>query len=123
MSDTSKYQVINGTYYAIGTPLKVVDVLERARQNKTRIVIDLGFTESNERSTPETLGQSWMETFDTTGYVGRSMGPIKVPLLIPNSRSHGGGQISTTSIVRILTSKGKHVLYEHPNYHKNLENA
>ena len=123
MSDTSKYQVINGTYYPIGTPLKVVDVLERARMNNTRIIIDLGFTESNERSTPDKLGQSWMERYNTTGYVGRSMGPIKAPLLVPNSRSMGGGIILADSIVRILTSQGKHVLYEHPNYHQKPENA
>ena len=45
------------------------------------------------------------------------MGPVKVPLLIANSRSIGGGAILDFCIVRIRTAAGGRVLYQHPAYH------
>ena len=42
---------------------------------------------------------------------------MKVPLLVANRRSLGGGAILTHCIVRIRESAGGRVLYQHPSYH------
>lgn len=102
------YKLINGTSYHDETPEEVIRVLENARQSHTRLHISLGDTSS---------GKDWLEEFEAHGYVGRSMGPIKVPLLIANSRSLGGGAILDHCIVRIRTSAGGRVLWQHPSYH------
>lgn len=93
---------INGTHYTTKTNDKVIEVLERCRINRTRIIIDYGNTETKE---------SWNEAFDVVGYVGRSMGSKKIPLLVYNSRSVGGGGILTDCILSIKESRGKRVLY------------
>lgn len=101
---------INGTEYDAKTPDRVISILERYRQNKSlgRIELDYGDTET---------GRSWGEVYDITGYVGRSTGKYKVPLLIYNSRSIGGGSILDHCIIRIREARGKKVLYQHPKYH------
>lgn len=106
-----KYLVVNGTSYDERTPADVIRVLENARANRTRLHISFGETAGTN------LGLDWLEEFESYGYVGRSMGPIKVPLLIANSRSLGGGAILDHCIVRIRESSGGRVLYQHPNYH------
>ncbi len=102
------YKHINGTSFDERTPDEVIRVLESARQNRTRLHISLGDTAS---------GRDWLEEFETHGYVGRSMGPVKVPLLVANTRSLGGGSILAHCIVRIRTSAGGRVLWQHPDYH------
>ena len=83
---------VNGTSYHDDTPREVIDILERARQARFRIRLDYG--------DPET-GESWGEVFDIEGYVGRSTGPIKIPLLVHNARSMGGGAIMDDKIIGI----------------------
>ena len=102
------YKHVNGTSFDERTPDEVIRVLESARQNRTRLHISLGDTAS---------GRDWLEEFETHGYVGRSMGPVKVPLLVANTRSLGGGSILAHCIVRIRTSAGGRVLWQHPDYH------
>lgn len=55
------------------------------------------------------------ETYNTCGYIGRSTGNHKIPLLVNNSRSHGGGAL-TDSIVKISLAKGGKVLWQHKTY-------
>ena len=105
------YKIINGTSYDARTPDEVIRVLETARQNRTRLHISLGETQG------PNAGLDWLEENDVYGYVGRSMGPIKVPLLIANRRSIGGGAILDHCIVRIRESAGGRLSYQHPKYH------
>lgn len=103
------YKIENGTSYDERTPDEVIRVLENARLNRTRLHVSLGDTET---------GLDWIEEFESHGYVGRSMGPaVKVPLLVANRRSLGGGSILTHCIARIRASAGGRVLYQHPKYH------
>ena len=91
--------------------MEVIRVLESARTNRTRLHISLGETDGPNN------GLDWLEEFESYGYIGRSMGPIRVPLLIANSRSLGGGAILDHCIVRSRQSVGGRVIYQHPNYH------
>lgn len=97
-----EYQEVDGTFYDKRTNKKVVEVLERVRKSGVRITIDLGDVKT---------GKSWNETYDVSGRVGRSTGKIKIPLLIHNSRSIGGGAILDHCIIGIKESKGGKVLY------------
>lgn len=107
------YRIENGTSFDLRTPDEVVRVLENARRNRTRLHISLGDTET---------GLDRLEEFETHGYVVRSMGPVKVPLLMAYRRSLGGGAILDHCIVRIRESAGGRLLYQHPKYHHgNLE--
>jgi isopropylmalate/homocitrate/citramalate synthase len=98
-----KYQIVNGTSYHEQTPKKLIDALEYARANKIRVILDYGDTNTK---------TSWNECHDIAGYIGRSTGQIKVPLLIHNTRSTGGGAILDHCILSVKTSKGKSVLYQ-----------
>lgn len=103
-----EYQVVNGTYYHASTPIELINVLEKARMSRTRLHISLGDIAT---------GRDWLEEFDCFGFIGRSMGPIKVPLLLPLSRSIGGSAILDHCIVRIRHSSGGRILWQHPSYH------
>lgn len=103
----TKYKVVNGTSYHIETIDKIVNILEHCRLNNVRIILDYGDI---------LTGQSWGDHYDIAGTIGRSGGTNKIPLLIKTKRSMGGGGILDHCIVNILTSKGKEILYSHPNY-------
>jgi len=104
-----QYQTVNGTSYDARTNQQVIDVLESVKESKTRIIVDYGDVET---------GRSWKEEFDIAGRIGRSTGTIKIPLLVHNARSMGGGALLDHCIVKISTSVGKRVLYQHPKYYR-----
>ena len=103
MSKPKEYQVVNGTSYHVETSAEVIRILEIAKSNNTRIVLDYGDVKT---------GESWGELYDIVGRIGRSGGSIKIPLLIHNKRSLGGGAILDHCIIGIKTSIGKVPLYE-----------
>lgn len=106
------YKIVNGTSYDERTPDEVIRILENARLNRTRLHVSLGHTDGPK------AGFDWLEEWDVYGYVSRSIGPIKVPLLIANRRSTGGGAILDHCIVRIRYTTGRRsVLWQHPQYH------
>lgn len=100
--------VVNGTSYYNGTNPKVIEALEYARNKGIRISLSYG---------DKKTGRDWMEENWVDGYVGRSTGVNKIPLLLSNRKSIGGGAILTDAIVRIRYSDGKQILYQHPKYH------
>lgn len=105
------YRIDNGTSYDERTPDQIIRVLEGARANRTRLHISLGETDG------PSIGLDWLDEFESYGYIGRSTGSIKVPLLVANTRSLGGGALLDHCIVRIRLSVGGQVLYQHPSYH------
>jgi hypothetical protein len=104
------------TAYHNETPESMRQLLERIRINKWRVRFHWGDTAT---------GRDWCETYDTTGTLGRSMGPCKVPILLNNARSMGGGAILDHCIVKIEFANKRRggVLYQHPNYHTGGEAA
>ena len=106
-----EFKTINGTSYDVRTPDEVVAILENARQNRTRLHVSLG-----ETGGPE-AGKDWLEENMVHGFIGRSTGSIKIPLLIHNRRSLGGPGLLDHCIVRIRTSSGGRILWQHPGYH------
>ena len=93
----------SGTYYHVGTSKEIIEVLEYLRINKIRVHIEYGDV---------LTGQSWGDEYEN-GRIGRSCGPVKVPLLIYNTRSSGGGAILDNCIVLIQdTVKPHNIRYD-----------
>ena len=84
---------------------KVKECLEHCYNSKSRVRIWYG---------DNNTGMSWMEEYDTMGTIGRSTGQQKIPLLIKNSRSSGGGGILCHCIIRIDVISSKRIIYKHP---------
>lgn len=103
-----KYKVTEGgTAYNINTPDHLVQILERLRENQTRVTVDYGDVNT---------GKSWDEVHDITGRIGRSTGRIKIPLLVYNCRSYGGGALLDGCILSIRHSNRNEggVIYQAP---------
>jgi len=84
---------------------KVKTVLTECYNNQYRVRIWYGDIDT---------GLSWMDEYDTMGAIGRSTGQQKIPLLIKNSRSNGGGGILCHCIIRIDVISSKRTIYKHP---------
>lgn len=108
-----EYNVRYGMSWDIRTSGEVIATLATAQQNNQRLHISFGHTDNDEGK----LGRDWLEEFMSYGYIGRSTGINKIPLLIHNTRSHGGPALLDHCIVRIRASSGGRVLYQHPQYH------
>ena len=90
-----QYKIIEGTSFSVGTPDKVIAILESVRKSRARVRVFYG----------DDNGKDWMEENDTIGYIGRSNGSIKIPLLVRNSRSYGGEPLLDDCIKRITIDK------------------
>lgn len=109
-------QIVGGTSYHDDTPREVIEILETARIYHQERGPSEWPRYRFHYGDPET-GQDWGDVHDVRGYVGRSMGPIKIPLLIANTRSTGGGALLDGNIIRIRPSAGGGPdLYRHPTY-------
>ena len=97
-----KYQVVNGTYYHISTPNDLINKLEAIRNNRQRVILYYGNVET---------GEFWESATPERGTIGRSMGPVKIPLLIRTYRSYGGEGILDHCILKIIESIGGRVIY------------
>lgn len=99
---------LNGTTYHEHTDPKVAAIIEDARIRGNRIRLFYGDTET---------GRDWMEEHDVMGTIGRSMGPVKIPIIMCNKRSMCGPGILDHCVVRI-TDQRRVTLYQHPKYMK-----
>lgn len=104
-------QTESGTCYHIDTPEQVINILENALSSHRERRLKFHYGDAK-------TGRDWNEEHGTTGYIGRSTGSIKIPLLIATSRSSGGGGILDHCILKISDTKTKKVLYVHPLYKK-----
>lgn len=89
------------------TPNRVATLLNNLNMSQQRVRLVYG--------NPDT-GKDWLEEHDVVGTIGRSTGTNKIPLLIKNSRSTGGGSILDCRILKIVDVKSKRVLYQHDKY-------
>lgn len=96
---------MKNTTYHKDTPERVQDILESARINHTRLRLHLGDTKT---------GELWLEEFDVAGYIGRSTGERKIPLLLNKSHSTGGPAILDKCILGIQDMVTKAWLYKNP---------
>lgn len=109
-----KYKIKNGTAYHAQTPENIVNILEEARQSNRSIRLRFCFGDVE-------TGRDWGEVNDIAGYIGRSTGAIKIPLLLSKITSSGGGGLLDHCIVRIekKNNGGSYrEVYRHPKYHK-----
>lgn len=102
-----KYKVINGMSFDESTSNEVCNILSNANLYGWRVRIFYGDVST---------GKNWNEEYDTIGNVGKSTGNIKIPLLIKNKRSRGGGVISDNCILKIVDIHTNEVLYQNANY-------
>jgi hypothetical protein len=113
--NTIHYKIVGGTAYHFDTPEAVVNIIEDALRNRFEIRLRFGYGDTKD-------GRDWGEQCDTTGYIGRSSGTIKVPLLLSKITSHDGGSLLDHCIVRIESKRRKDhdftEVYRHPKYHK-----
>jgi hypothetical protein len=107
-----EYKIVDGTAYHIDTPDIVVKILEDNRKNHRGKRLRLWYGNSK-------TGEDWEESYATTGYIGRSTGLVKIPLLIHDTRGWGGPGLLDDTIIKIAETKEPHrVLYQHPDFHK-----
>jgi len=107
----NKYKETNGTSYHKETNETIINVLENARMNRNRLRVFFGDIKT---------GRSWDEEHETIGYIGRSTGTFKIPLLVHNTRSFGGGGLLDHCIVKIVDTKTKKTLYIHPKFNQSV---
>jgi hypothetical protein len=91
------------TYFDPGTDPKAARVLEACRKDGRKVRLVLGDTAT---------GQCWLEEHDVVGCIGRSIGTLKVPLLIEPG-GDGGIAILTSCLLRIIEWDCGRELYRH----------
>lgn len=96
------------TYFDPGTDAKAAKILESCRTHRQKIRLILGDTCS---------GEPWLGEHDVVGRIGRSMGTLKVPLLIEPD-AQGGSAILCACILAIVDWASGHFLYRHSAYRK-----
>ncbi|MBQ1293588.1 MAG: hypothetical protein IIY21_06090 [Clostridiales bacterium] len=104
----AKYKVVDGISFDKDTPDRVCRLLLSYMNTNPRVRIRLFYGDKK-------TGKDWCSEFDIMGYIGRSMGPVVIPLLINNRNSIGGNGIPDGCIVRITVDKMD--VYRHPKYH------
>jgi len=103
----TKYKVIEGMAFHTETPELVCGILRGLLHTGHRVKIYFGDTET---------GRDWHEEHDTIGTIGQSTGTYKIPLLLHNTRSIGGGAILDHCIVKIRSMATGRVLYQNSKY-------
>jgi len=99
----------NGFWFAEGTASSVQSVIVSNYRCKNRLRFWYG---------DKKTGKSWNDENDVCGYIGRSTGTKKIPLLINKISSYGGGGLLTDCIIKVVDTGTKRVLYQHENFNQ-----
>lgn len=94
------------TYFDPGTDAKAARVLESCRTRARKIRLIFGDTRT---------GEPWLEEHDVVGRIGRSIGTLKIPLLIAPGE-HGGGATLCACLLAIVDWRSGDFLYRHAAY-------
>ncbi len=86
----------SGVWYHAQTPKAVVDALEEARRLDETVRVFYGDAKT---------GKDWLETNDVKGKLGRSMGPVKAPLLLASPRAASGAALLDHCVVKLMAGK------------------
>lgn len=113
-SDNRLYKVLHGTWYDAATSDDLVWLMKMLERNGNRYTFYEGDPFTGRCHDNE---QCFNIGWHNTGYVGRTAGNIKSPIKVFNSRSTGGDIISAHYLVRIERTKGKQIVWTHPNFH------
>ena len=95
------------TCYHAETPEEVREAIERLVHLDRRVRLFWGYRKT---------GKCWNEENDVCGTISRSTGSIKVPILINNSRSMGGGALLDHCILKIVETRTGRVIYQAKNF-------
>ena len=96
-----------GLFFTEGTAPQVINAIKHAHAHGLRVRVFYGDT---------VTGAAWPEEFDIVGKIGKSTGVQKIPLLINNARSMGGGALLDHCIVGVALTNGGGWLYKHPSF-------
>lgn len=96
----------SGAFYHAETAPELIRHLERAREEGRKVRLFYGDAET---------GRDWLEEHGVEGRLGRSMGPLKVPLILAPRANHGSALLDHC-IVRLRVD-GQDV-WRHPGYHQ-----
>jgi hypothetical protein len=105
----SEYKIVDGIAFHPTTPDGVCQLLAHAANTHRNYRVRIFYGDAE-------TGRDWLEEYDTIGYIGRSTGSIKPPLMIANVRSICGPAILDNCIVKITIDKS--TVYSHFNYHQ-----
>lgn len=94
-----------GLWFSTNTPQQARKAIINAYENKYRVRVWLGDTET---------GKVWAEENDILGYIGRSTGTQKIPLLIYSNMSSGGDGLLDHCVLGIQSTHNKQFTYKHP---------
>jgi hypothetical protein len=92
-------KIVNDTHYHDDTPDELIEELENARLNNLRVKFVYGKD-----------GKRWWETYDVSGFIGRSI--EKIPIILPTKRSIGGGTILTDCIIQLFVGHSQRYIDE-----------
>ena len=120
--NTLYYVERNGMYFDVGIYLgkeKKLEVYDRVDEKLMRVLCNAYSGNYRIRLWygDRKTGRSWDEEYNVTGRVGRTMGVIKIPILVYNKRCYGGTAILTGSIIRIDDIEDKRTLWSIPDFH------
>ena len=110
-SDGKEYKVCNGTFYSAEALDGVILALEYARVNRIRIRVfyaykTAGEKENGVKDSEFDVLEVWEDENDCIGWLGRSIGNIKIPILLSSSSSCFGSPILDSRTVLVKTTEG-----------------
>lgn len=95
------------THFHQDTHPRVRAIIESARLSGRKLRLHYGDL---------TTGRDWLEENDVVGFIGRSTGIQKAPLILKSKRSDGGPAVLDQCIVRLADANTGEELWRHPLY-------